>query len=284
MLKGWRTPGGNAGRTSRQIARVFWRRAARLSVPLLGFALLLGAWALAATQFLPVQLPRPGLVVEALRDNFSHAAALELQGLQGGYASHLEYTAVNALLAFGIATPVGLIVGMVSARVQLVRDISAPLLLLFATVPELVAAPFLLIWFGPGKLAQGTLVAFYCFVIVAITAQNAALRLAPEYEEFAATLGASRRRRFLTVVMPGSLPAVIGGIRIALAVSWSLQTAAELLGSERGIGRVIALSQQLGYTAGVIAVILMVGFVAVICDRALALALRWAVRWQEAVE
>lgn len=250
---------------------------------LAGFGILLLVWSAAATQFLEVQLPRPGLVVDAIRDNFGHAAGLELQGLQGGYASNLKYTVLNTLRAFAIASPIGFLVGMLSARLQGVRDLSAPLLLLFATVPELVAAPFLLIWFGPGEWAQGVLVGFYCFVIVAVAAQNAALRLAPEYEEFAATLGASAWRRFFTVVVPGGLPAVIGGLRIALAVSWSLQCAAELLGSDTGVGRVITLSQQLGYTAGIIAMILLVGVVAVICDRLLTGALRWIARWQESI-
>jgi len=257
--------------------------AVRLAVPLVGYGLLVSVWALAATQYLPVQLPRPGLVLEAIRDNFWSAPGLKLQGLQGGYASNLAYTTVSTLLAFFVASPLGFAVGMLSARLQRFRDISAPLLLLFATVPELVAAPFLLIWFGPGRLAQAILVGFYCFVIVAVAAQNAALRIAPEYEEFGATLGASAGRRFFTIVVPGSLPAVIGGLRIALAVSWSLQCASELLGSEVGVGRVIVLSQQLGYTPGIIAIILLVGLIAVACDRLLAGALRWSARWQEAV-
>ncbi len=278
-----RSPGGDHGFTWLPAMGTLKHWSFNLALSAAGFGVLILAWSLAATQFLPVQLPRPTLVVEAIHDNFSRAAGLELQGLQGGYASNLKYTAINTLRAFAIASPIGFAVGMMSARLQLVRDISAPLLLLFATVPELVAAPFLLIWFGPGELAQGILVGFYCFVIVAVAAQNAALRLAPEYEGFAATLGASPRRRFLTVVLPGSLPAVIGGLRIALAVSWSLQCAAELLGSDVGVGRVITLSQQLGYTAGIMAVILLVGIVAVICDRLLAGGLRWAVRWQESV-
>lgn len=254
-----------------------------LALRLLGFGVLLGAWALAAMQLQDVQLPSPVLALEALRQNLIDAPGLRLQGLESGYLSNTLYTVVNALAAFTIGGVSGLAAGMLSARVQLVRDASAPLLILFATVPELVAAPFFLIWFGPGRLAQGAIVAFYCFVIIGISAQNAALRLAPHYEELAATLGVSQRRRFFTVVVPGALPGTIGAARVALATSWSLQTAGELLGSQYGVGRVVILSQQLGFTAGTMAIITLLGAIALLFDAVLVTTLRWLTRWQVTV-
>jgi ABC-type nitrate/sulfonate/bicarbonate transport system permease component len=248
-----------------------------------GFAFLVAIWAVAATQFTAVQLPRPELAWDALKDNFTTAEGLQLQGLEGGYLSNTLYTVRNALLGFAIGSSLGLIVGMLSARVQLVRDASAPMLILFAAVPDLVAAPFFLVWFGPGRTAQALIVIFYCFVLVGIASQNAALRLAPAYEEYAATLGASRRRRFGTVVAPGSLPASVGALRIALASSWSLQTAGELLGSQQGVGRVVVLSQQLGFTAGTMAIIAFMGAIALVADGLLTAGLRWITRWQETV-
>lgn len=248
-----------------------------------GFALLIGIWAIAATQFPAVQLPRPELVWEALTQNFTHASGLELQGLSGGYLSNVAYTVKNALLGFAIGTACGLVVGLLSARLQVVRDLSAPLLILFAAVPDLVAAPFFLVWFGPGQTAQALIVIFYSFVVVGVASQNAALRLPPYLEESAATLGASRRRSFFTVIAPAALPATIGAIRIALATSWSLQTAGELLGSQEGVGRVVVLSQQLSYTAGTMAVITLLAAFALLADGIVYGSLRLLTRWQETV-
>lgn len=248
-----------------------------------GFGFLIAIWALAATRFSAVQLPRPQLAWQALRDNFITASGLQLQGLSGGYLSNVAYTIENALLGFMIGSVCGMIVGLLSARLQVVRDLSAPLLILFAAVPDLVAAPFFLVWFGPGRTAQALIVIFYCFVVVGISAQNAALRLPPYLEERAATLGASRTRTFVSVVIPGALPSTIGAIRIALATSWSLQTAGELLGSESGVGRVVVLSQQLSFTAGTMAVITLLGAFALVADGLVYGSLRWMTRWQETV-
>jgi ABC-type nitrate/sulfonate/bicarbonate transport system permease component len=253
-----------------------------VAVRVLGFGLLLAVWAAAATQFLAVQLPRPQLVWEALRDNFSTAEGLALQGLSGGYFSNVLYSISNAFVAFLVGAIAGFVIGCYAGRRQWVRNCSAPLLLLFGTVPDLVAAPFLLVWLGPGRAPQFIIVAFYCFVVVGVASQTAALGLPPRYEEFAATLGASARDR-MAIVFRAVLPAVIGATRVALATAWSLQAVGELLGSESGVGRVVTLSQQLGDTAGSMAVICLLGAIAVAIDAVVTFALRLTCRWQAVV-
>jgi ABC-type nitrate/sulfonate/bicarbonate transport system permease component len=246
-----------------------------------GVVFLIAVWALAATQFTAVQLPRPALVLQAISDNAFSSPALAFSGLEGGYLANVAYTMVTALVAAAIGGGAGFVVGIAAARSQMVRDLSAPLLVIFGTVPPLVAAPFMLVWFGPGQLAQSAIVAFFCFVIMALTAQNAALALPPVYEELAATLNATPRERLRRIVVPGVIPAVIVAVRICIAAAWSLQCAGELLGSDRGVGRVILLSQQVSYTQGAIAVILLLGVAGLVVESAVVGALRYATRWQE---
>lgn len=249
----------------------------------IGLAALFIIWTIAASRMLPIQLPGPLLVWEAMRDNLTRAPSLELQGLTGGYLSNTVYTVTHALAAFMVGAVIGFVVGVLSARMQLVRDASAPFVTLFGTVPALVAAPFVLIWFGTGPSGQAGVVAFYAFVIVAIASQNSALQVSPAFEEFGATLGADSRTRFLTIVVPASIPGVIGAARIALASSWSLQAAVELLGSQQGVGRLVVLSQSQGFTAGTIAAILLLGGAGLVFDGLVVGVLRLITRWQEAI-
>lgn len=255
-----------------------------VALRLAGLAFVLATWEF-MSRWLdnPVRLPSLPLVMQAVRRNLFTAPGLELHGLSGGYLSNIVYTVSHALIAFVIGSTLGILIGVLSARLQGVRDSVAPFLILFGTVPALVAAPFILIWFGTGPVGQAVFVAFYAFVSVAIASQNAALQLPPRYEECAASLGASRVRRLATVVYPGALPSVIGVVRIALAVSLSLQVAVELLGSQQGAGRLIALSQSLAFTAGTVGVIILLAFFGLIIDAAVAGLLRYFTRWQEAI-
>jgi ABC-type nitrate/sulfonate/bicarbonate transport system permease component len=251
-----------------------------LGLRLAGAAVVIALWAAAATQFSAVQLPRPELVLDAIRANFWSAPGLTFEGLHGGYASNVMYTVLTALMAATAGGASGFMVGIASARSQVVRNLSSPLLVLFAAVPPLVASPFMLIWFGPGQLAQSAIVGFFCFVVMGIAAQNAASSLPPALEEMAATLGATPRQRLRRIVLPASVPAMIVAVRVCLATSWSLQTASELLGSNRGVGRIIGLSQQLGDTAASLAAIILLGLVGLTIETVIVIALRHATRWQ----
>lgn len=260
--------------------RITRRIAAPLALRIAGFGTVVAVWTAAASQLREIQLPSPVLVLQALQDNFVDAGGLHFAGVEGGYWSNTMYTVSNALLAFGLGSALGFTAGVLSARLQFVRDASMPVLILFGTVPSLVAAPFVMIWTGPGQLGQLAIVAFYAFVIVALASQNAALHLPPRYEDVASTLGASVSRSLWTIVVPSTIPSVVSAIRSAFAVSLTLQVAGELFGSPLGVGRVIAASQSVGYTAGGIAVVLLLATVGAVFDAIAYGALRWLSRWQ----
>ncbi|MFT3866087.1 MAG: ABC transporter permease subunit [Solirubrobacterales bacterium] len=248
-----------------------------------GLALVVVVWLVAAANLGVARLPGPGPVFEALRDNFSDAPYLHLQAIPGGYWSNALYTVRNALEAFLIGGLIGFVLGLASARLQVMRNVVSPLLILFGAIPPLVMAPFMLIWFGVGPGSQRPLVVLGVFVIVGIGAQNAALTLAPRYEESAATLGVSPPRRVFTILVPASIPAVLGAARVALATAWSLQVAAELFGSKLGVGRVILASQGIAYSAGTIAVILLLAAIGALLDLVLVCGARYLGRWQATV-
>jgi ABC-type nitrate/sulfonate/bicarbonate transport system permease component len=138
------------------------------------------------------------------------------------------------------------------------------------TVPILVAAPFLLIWFGVGRSSAVCLVIFYVTVILYLFAQRAASNLNPIYEEFARTLGATQRRIVVDLLIPATVPEILGGLRIALAGAWGLEAVSELLGSQEGVGKVLEVLAGATDAEGIMANLLMLGLVAVIIDFAAA--------------
>lgn len=256
---------------------------ARAALRLLGIGGFIGLWWLAALSIANAAiLPTPGEVFESARLNFNGFSALTFVGLEdSSLLGNLAYTVTHALAAWVIGSTLGIAAGLASARIQAARNAVEPVLYVFGAVPVLVAAPFFLIWFGFSAYGQLALVAFYCFVVLAIVAEGAALTLPTEYEEYAATLGIRSGRRMRNVVIPASTPAILGGLRVALGSAWGLQAIAELLGSEQGIGRMIAIFAQLGDATGMLVVIIALGLVAIVIDQILHGVVRWLTRWQE---
>ena len=234
---------------------------------IIGMFLLVGIWQL-LTIFVPSSLlPAPHAVAWRIANNFFSARELTYFGLpDASLLGSMLYTAENVVIAVTIGSVLGAVTGLVTARFRLARSIIDPVVLTAGTVPILVVAPFFLIWFGVGRASATTLVLIYVCVTLYLFAQKAADNLDPVYEEFARTLGATPRRIVRDVLIPGTVPQILGGVRIALAGAWGLEAIAELLGSQKGIGKAVELFAGAVDVEGIFAALLVLGVVAVLFD------------------
>jgi len=250
-------------------ARVAIRRfvAAIDPLRLAGVALFVLVWQGLAALLSPIRLPPPLAVVKRLAADFLDAPSLSYYGVANpNLYANLLYTAENVVLAVAIGTVIGILAGLTSARFRLVRAAIDPVMMTAGTVPILVAAPFLLIWFGGGRLSAVCLVIFYVTVILYLFAQRAANNVNPIYEEFDRTLGATERQIVFDLLTPATVPEILGGLRIALDGAWGLEALSELLGSQEGVGKVLEVLSGATDSEGIIANLLLLGLVAVIFD------------------
>ena len=234
---------------------------------LAGAVLFIALWELASLLVSPIILPGPLSVLRRAATDFWSAPALSYYGVEDpSLAGNLAYTAENVAIAALIGAVIGVTLGLLSARVWFVRAAMDPVMMTAGTVPILIAAPFLLIWFGVGRASAVSLVAFYIVVILYVSAQRAALNLDPIYENYALTLGGRRGRMLRDILIPGTVPEILGGFRIALAGSWGLEAVSELLGSQSGIGKVLEVLAGATDPQGILATLLVLGFAAILTD------------------
>jgi ABC-type nitrate/sulfonate/bicarbonate transport system permease component len=97
----------------------------------------------------------------------------------------------------------------------------------------------------------------------------------------ASTMGISRAAVLRYVLIPGALPTVMVGVRLAFAASWAAIVAAELIGSPSGLGFAIEWYRQLLMTPKVFAFILVIGVVGYLCDVGLRSLQRLLTPWSE---
>ncbi len=249
---------------------------------LAGVVLLIGLWYVATLFVEPVQLPYPHEVLSRIAADFFGAEELAVYGVgEDGLASSVIYTAQNVLIAIVIGSFAGVLIGLTSARVPWFRALLDPIVLIGGTVPILVAAPFFLIWFGTGRASAVLLITVYTMFILVVFAQRAADNLNPVYESSALTLGAGKGRVLRDVLIPGTLPEILGGIRIALAGAWGLAAIAELLGLPNGVGKVVQVLATQSDVEGILAAVLVLGVLGVVIDALVAFAIQRLFRWRK---
>jgi ABC-type nitrate/sulfonate/bicarbonate transport system permease component len=247
---------------------------------LAGVVLLVAFWQLLTLALPPIILPTPLGVVTRLGADFFSAPSLSYYGVeQANLYGNLIYTAENVLIAVAAGSAIGILAGLLSARFGLIRAVIDPVMMTAGTVPILVAAPFLLIWFGVGRASAVCLVIFYVVVILYVFAQRAASNLDPVYEESARTFGATPQRIVRDILIPATVPEILGGLRIALAGAWGLEAISELLGSQSGIGKVLEVLAGATDPQGIMATLLLLGLTAIIVDALAAVAVAQTTQW-----
>jgi len=228
-------------------------------------------------------LPGPIATFRHLRENLLHSSYLASHGLSSGvgYLSHLKYTVRNVLIGVGIGAAIGVGMGLLSMRLPIISEIATPLAATFGAAPIFVAAPFFLIWFGILPTAQVMIVTFYTSILMYVFSRRAGENLASQYVESALTLGGRPWSIFRWIYVPGTVPEIRGGFRIALAGSWGLAAIAELLGSQKGIGFLIKFYATAFVIDGMLALTVLLGIAAIVFDRLALLAFAYLARWAE---
>lgn len=245
-----------------------------------GVVLFVAVWQALTLGLPPIILPTPLGVLQRVFSDFLSAPALSYYGVsEANLYGNLIYTAENVAIAVAVGSAIGVLAGLTSARFGLVRAVVDPVVMTAGTVPILVAAPFLLIWFGVGRASAVCLVIFYVVVILYVCAQRAATNLDPVYEDNARTLGATPRRMVRDILIPATVPEILGGLRIALAGAWGLEAIAELLGSQSGIGKVLEVLAGATDPQGIMATLLVLGLTAIVVDALAAFAIARTAQW-----
>jgi sulfonate transport system permease protein len=148
-------------------------------------------------------------------------------------------------------------------------------------LPLLALAPVFNLWFGSTERGAVFFIAFATFATLFVITSTALANVPGFYVDYARSLGASRARAYLTVVLPAGLPALRAGVLLALGFGWSMALASEFLGQSVGLGNIIDRAQEFGQTN----TIALVGlFVMVYGALSYALAARifdYLIRWAE---
>ena len=179
--------------------------------------------------------------------------------------------------ATGIVTGVGL--GLLIGWSPRVRALVWPSIQLTRPIPTLALIPLFMLWFGGREVGTWVYIAWATFSMMVVYTVEAVRNVAPVLVQYARTLGATRPQAFRTVVCPAIVPALIGGIRVCLGVSWAIVLAAEYLGAQSGLGRILILSQTFFDTGRMVVVVLLFVIYAVALNGAVTWVLYRVTRW-----
>jgi NitT/TauT family transport system permease protein len=142
---------------------------------------------------------------------------------------HTLETLIRLGAGFMLAAVVGIAIGVLMGRSRRAEDIFLPLISIGAPIPGLAYAPLFLLWFGLGNVSAVLLVAFVSAFPIIYNAWTGVKAVKEIWVRSAQAMGADDRRLFRHVILPGSLPYIMTGLRLGLAQAWRILVGIEML-------------------------------------------------------
>jgi NitT/TauT family transport system permease protein len=224
--------------TSRDSARGIVRGVIRLWP-----ALLLGLTVLALWQLVTVSgtvpayfLPTPASV--------AHSFWLALT--DGTLVNYGLVTLQESLLGFALAIAVGVPLGYLIARYDLIARAVEPYLAASQAIPAVALAPLLVIWIGYGISSVVALCALIVFFPTVVTTTLGIRALDREVLDAARVDGASQWPLLQRIELPLALPSILAGMRTSLTLSITGAVVGEFVIGDQGLGGLLTTARGQG--------------------------------------
>jgi ABC-type nitrate/sulfonate/bicarbonate transport system permease component len=135
-------------------------------------------------------------------------------------------------------------------------------------IPPLAWVPIAILWFGIGDRSSSFIIFLGAFFPVLLNTIGGVLSINRRLIESSIILGAKKGALFLKVLLPGAMPSIITGVRIALGIGWMTLVAAEFTGvkSGYGLGYMIMTARDIQRPDQIIAGMAVIGMIGYAMD------------------
>jgi NitT/TauT family transport system permease protein/taurine transport system permease protein len=233
--------------------------AARALRGLAPFAALVIAWALITrTGLVPALfLPPPGDVVRT---------AVEL-ARDGSLWINVGASLGRVLLGIVISVPLAVALGVLVALNRRLAPVVEPIVSFFNALSGIAWLPLAITWFGLGWTSVTFIMCNTIFFLVFFNTLVGVRAVPRLFEDAVRTMGGSRRHVILQVLIPGALPSIVTGLRMAISFGWRALIAAEMIATSTGLGFLIYNAANFHQSDTILVGIITIGLLWLATDR-----------------
>lgn len=227
---------------------------------------------------------RAGLVKEILIGSPSAVAeAFVAEFQRGDIWRHIWASLRVWIVGFGLASVLGILLGLAAGWSRRAGLITVPWLNVAYAAPDLAFVPIFILWFGLGFTFKVWVV--FIGVIIYVTLNTIAGVQATEgrFLAVARTYGAGRLTIFRSIIVPGAVPYIMTGLRIASGRAVVGVIGAEFVSANEGLGFLITISGTTLQTARVFVGIILIAAFGVLLNEILGRVESYFDRWRRQI-
>lgn len=157
---------------------------------------------------------------------------------------HIGVTMFETIAGFTVGTLVGTLIAVLMWWSKTLSRILDPYMVVLNALPKIALGPIIIVWVGAGMEAIIVMALLISTIVTIMTVLAGFNEISAEKQLLMRTLGANKMQTFLKVILPASVPTIIGALKLSVGMSWVGVIVGEYLVSKSGLGYLIVYGGQ----------------------------------------
>lgn len=142
-------------------------------------------------------------------------------------------------IGYSLGAILGIVVGLILGFSKWTDAIVSPIVYSIYPIPKIALLPLIILWLGIGEMPKVAIIALGVFFPVVINTFSGVKNVDPILIKAAVTFGSNHLNVIRKVILPGSLPMIFAGLKLAAGTSLLLLVSAEMIAAQQGIGSMV---------------------------------------------
>ncbi len=180
------------------------------------------------------------------------------------WVDNVMVTAVEIYGGYALAVAVGVAIALSFSWSRVWEDAMMPVLVSLNMIPKVALGPLIIVWFSYGMFPN-MLIAFSIGVFpIVLTTARGLREVEPELLDLVRSLRGSKWQVFTKIQLPGALPYIFSGMKVAAVLAVAGAIVGEFLGSDKGLGYLMLQVQVTLDTAAMFMAVILITLLGVL--------------------
>ena len=197
----------------------------------------------------------------------------------GELVKDVSISLIRAIFGFLIGSAIGICLGVLTGRITIFRLTIGQIAHFLRNIPSIAFVPLAIVWFGIGEASKILLIIWGVIFPVWISTHQGMINVDKYFIWAIKSLGANKLQTLKEVIFHSSVPFIVSGMRIGIAIAFITLVAAEMAGAFSGVGYRILTSHLVFRVDKMILGIVTLGIIGLIADKFYVIAIKNLFPW-----
>jgi NitT/TauT family transport system permease protein len=181
-----------------------------------------------------------------------------------GWWKNTVVTATEIFGGYALALTIGVALALLFTWSKTLESLMLPLLVTLNMIPKVALGPLIIVWFKYGVFPNAMMAFSIAVFPILLTTARGLREVEPDLLDLVRTLRGSRWQVFTKIQLPGALPYIFSGMKVAAILAVAGAIVGEFLGSDKGLGYLMLQVQVTLDTAAMFMAVLLITLIGMV--------------------